>query len=137
MRRPPRRLENASAAGAIATLYPIGMATKWVFAAVFTCISTACLPPDFASDSALRKSATLPMLLPPTSRITSPDLRRRRTVRIDPGYHKALVAGRLVRRRNGEAEMRHVRHGIILRFVGVGLLLWRVRHRGERDVNRP
>jgi hypothetical protein len=53
--------------------YPMGSATNFIASAVFTRISTACLPCDLASDSTLRTSFASLTALPPTSMMTSPD----------------------------------------------------------------
>src|ERR1700739_2900283 len=58
--------------GGVSHNYPMGSATNFIVSAVFTRISTACLPCDLASDTDLRTSLALPTVLPPTSRIILP-----------------------------------------------------------------
>src|ERR1700730_1174709 len=64
---------RSNALGGVSHNYPMGSATNFIVSAVFTRISTACLPCDLASDSHLRTSLALPTVLPPTSRMISPD----------------------------------------------------------------
>src|ERR1700724_679890 len=64
---------QSNALGGVSHNYPMGSATNFIVSAVFTRISTACLPCDLASDSDLRTSLALPTVLPPTSTMISPD----------------------------------------------------------------
>src|ERR1700731_1823286 len=64
---------QSNALGGVSHNYPMGSATNFIVSAVFPRISTACLPCDLASDSDLRTSLALPTVLPPTSRMISPD----------------------------------------------------------------
>ena len=97
-----------------ATDQPIGTATNCVLSAVFTRISTSCLPSDFASASALRSSRHAADALAADIEDDVAGLQAvlgGRAIGIDAGDHDALVAGArdLAGGRNRQAEMRRAR----------------------------
>ena len=91
-----------------------GMATNFVVSSDFTRMSTACLPFFWASPTALRTSAAVATLVPPTSRMTSPLLSpcsEASSVRVDLSHDHAFgaAAGNLPSGSKRHAKLRQAR----------------------------
>ena len=92
-----------------------GMATNFVVSSDFTRMSTACLPFFWASPTALRTSAAVATLDPPTSRMTSPLLSpcsEASPSGIDLSHDHAFgpASGNLPSRGERHAKLRQARH---------------------------